>query len=113
MELISDTLHSTNAINQIPKTQCYLYERKKPFCICLVQPFFTQRELPLNELNHKQLPSQIHSATLISDNQIKFVQCSVKHETVIPSQKHDLHPILADFRIDQFSVRIFRKGENF
>ena len=36
----------------------------------------------------------------------------VKHETVLPSQKYDFHPIFADFEIDQFSFGFFDIKEN-
>ena len=49
-------------------------------------------------------------ATLTDDNQIKLVHYLVKHETVLPSQKDDCHPILADLGNDQFSIRIKDKG---
>ena len=34
----------------------------------------------------------------------------IKHEEVLPHQKHDSHPILADYGADQFSLRINDKG---
>ena len=66
---------------------------------------FTQQERQLNELKDKQLPPQIHFATMTHDNQIKPVHCLVKHETVHPSQKDEYHTILADFVNDHFSFR--------
>ena len=66
----------------------------------------TQKELQRNQLEHKQLPPQIHSATLTHDKQIKPVHFLIKHETVLPSQEDDFHPILVDFEDDQFSIRI-------
>ena len=33
-------------------------------------------------------------------------------EEVLPHQKHDSHPILADYGTDQFSLRINDKGNN-
>ena len=36
----------------------------------------------------------------------------VKHENVLPSQKDDFHPILAESGNDQFSVPINEMGEN-
>ena len=65
----------------------------------------TQKELQLNQLKHKQITRQNHSATLTHDKQIKPVDFLVKHETVLPSQKDDRHPILDDFENDQFSIR--------
>ena len=36
----------------------------------------------------------------------------IKHEEVLPHQKHDSHPILADYGTDQFSLRINDKGND-
>ena len=37
---------------------------------------------------------------------------SLKHETVLPSEKDDCHHTLADFGTDQIFFRINDKGEN-
>ena len=66
---------------------------------------FTKTELQLNQLKHKQLPPQIDFA-LLQNGTLKPVQYSIKHEEILPHQKHDSHPILADFDTDQFSIRI-------
>ena len=73
---------------------------------------FPQKILQLNQLKHKQLPPQNHSATLTKDNQLTHLHYLANHETVPPSQKDDCHPILADFGDDQFFVRISDKREN-
>ena len=36
----------------------------------------------------------------------------IKHEEVLSHQKHDSHPILADYGTDQFSIRINDKGND-
>ena len=36
----------------------------------------------------------------------------IKHEEVLPHQKHDPHRILADYGTDQFSLRINDKGND-
>ena len=72
---------------------------------------FTKAELQLNQLKHKQLPPQIDFA-LLQDNNLKPVQYLVKHEEILPHQKHDSHPILADYGTDQFSIRINDKGND-
>ena len=36
----------------------------------------------------------------------------IKHEEILPHQKHDSHPILADYGTDQFSIRINDKGND-
>ena len=66
---------------------------------------FTKAELQLNHLKHKQLPPQIDFA-LLQDNTLKPVHYLIKHEEILPHQKHDSHPILADYGTDQFSIRI-------
>ena len=72
---------------------------------------FTKAELQLNQLKHKQLPPQIDFA-LLQDNTLKHVHYLIKHEEILPHQKHDSHPILADYGTDQFSIRINDKGND-
>ena len=72
---------------------------------------FTKAELQLNQLKHKQLPPQIDFA-LLQDNTLKPVHYLIKHEEILPHQKHDSHLILADYGTDQFSVRINDKGND-
>ena len=66
---------------------------------------FTKAELQLNQLKHKQLPPQIDFA-LLQSGTLKPVHYLIKHEEILPHQKHDSHPILADYGTDQFSIRI-------
>ena len=56
---------------------------------------FTKAELKLNQLKHKQRPSQIDFA-LLQTGTLKPVHYLNKHEEILPRQKHDSHPILAD-----------------
>ena len=72
---------------------------------------FTKAELQLSQLKHKQLPPQIDFA-LLQDGTLKPVHYFIKHEEVLPHQKHDSHPILADYGTDQFSIRINDKGND-
>ena len=72
---------------------------------------FTKAELQLNQLKHKQLPPQIDFA-ILQDNTLKPVHYLIKHEEILPHQKHDSHPILADYGTDQFSIRINDKGND-
>ena len=72
---------------------------------------FTKAELQLNQLKHKHLPPQIDFA-LLQDNTLKPVHYLIKHEEILPHQKHDSHPILADYGTDQFSIRINDKGND-
>ena len=72
---------------------------------------FTKTELQLNQLKHKQLPPQIDFA-LLQDNTLKPVHYLINHEEILPHQKHDSHPILADYGTDQFSIRINDKGND-
>ena len=62
-------------------------------------------------MKHKQLPPQIDFA-ILQDSTLKPVQYLIKHEEVIPHQKHDSHPILADYGTHQFSIRINDKGND-
>ena len=66
---------------------------------------FTKAELELNQLKPKQLPPQIDFA-LLQDGTLKPVHYLTEHEEILPHQKHDSHPILADYGTDQFSIRI-------
>ena len=72
---------------------------------------FTKAEIQLNQLKHKQLPPQIDFA-LLQDGTLKPVHYLIKHEEILPHQKHDSHPILADYGIDQLSIRINDKGND-
>ena len=65
---------------------------------------FTKAELQLNQLKHKQLPPQIDFA-LIQNGSLKPVHYLIKHEEMLPHQKHDSHPILADYGTDKFFIR--------
>ena len=71
---------------------------------------FTKPEQQINQLKHKKTP-QIDFAILQNDN-LKPVHYLIKHEEILPHQKHDSHPILADYGTDQFSIRINDKGNN-
>ena len=72
---------------------------------------FTKAELQINQLKHKQLPPQIDFAILQHDT-LKPVHYLIKHEEILPHQKYDSHPILADYGTDQFSSRINDKGND-
>ena len=72
---------------------------------------FTKAELQLNRLKHKQLPPQINFAPL-QNGTLKPVHYLFKHEEILPHQKHDSHPILADYGTDQFSIRNNDKGND-
>ena len=64
---------------------------------------FTKAELQLNQLKHKQLPPQI-DFPILQNGTLKPVHYLIKHEDILPHQKHDSHPILADYGTDQFTV---------
>ena len=72
---------------------------------------FTEEQLQLHQLRHKQLPPQI-DFSIMKDNQLKPVHYLVKHEEIKYNQKNDCHPILADYGEDQFSIRMNNKGED-
>ena len=71
---------------------------------------FTKTE-QLNQLKHKQLPPQTDFA-ILQNNSLTPVHYLIQHEEVLPHQKHDSHPILADYLTDQFSIRINDKGND-
>ena len=71
----------------------------------------TKAELQLNHFKHKQLPPQI-DFTLLQNDTLKPVHYLIKHEEILPHQKHDSQPILADYGTDQFSIRINDKGND-
>ena len=49
---------------------------------------------------------------LLQNDTLKPVHYLIKHEEILPHQKHDSHPILADYCTDQFSIRINDKGND-
>ena len=71
---------------------------------------FAKAELQLNQLKHKQLPQQIDFA-ILQDGTLEPEHYLIEHE-VLPHQKNDSHPILADYGTDQFSIRINNKGKD-
>ena len=77
----------------------------------LLSRTFTKAESQINQLKHKQLPSQI-DLSLLQNGTLKPVQYLIKHEELLPHQKHDSHPILADYGTYQFSIRINDKGND-
>ena len=62
-------------------------------------------------MKHKKLPSQIDFA-ILQNNGMKPVNYLIKHEKVLPHQKQDSQPILADNGTDQVSIRINDKGND-
>ena len=77
----------------------------------LLSRSFTKEELQINQLKHKHIPPHI-DFTILQNNTLKPVHYLIKHEEVLPNQKHDSHPILADYGTDQFSLRINDKGND-
>ena len=49
---------------------------------------------------------------LLQNGTLKPVHYLIKHEEILPHQKHDSHPILADYGTDQFSIHINDKGND-
>ena len=72
---------------------------------------FTKAELQLSQLKHKQLPPQFDFA-LLQNGTLQPVHYLIKHEEILPHQKHDSHPILADYGTDHFSIRNNDKGND-
>ena len=59
----------------------------------------TKAELQLNQLKHKQLPPPIDFA-LLRNGTLKPVHYLIKHEEILPHQKHEFHSIFADYGTD-------------
>ena len=70
----------------------------------LLSQSFTKEKLQKNQLKHKHLPPQI-DFTILKNNTLKAVHYLIKYEEVLPHQKHDSHPILAENGTDQISLR--------
>ena len=49
------------------------------------------------KLQHKTLPLHIEFARLTPNNTFTEIHYSVQHEEILPIQKNDSHPFLADF----------------
>ena len=82
--------------------------------LCVADMFshtFIKTEPQLNQLKHKQLPSQIDLA-ILQNNSLTPVHYLVQHEEILSHQKHNSHPILADYGTDQFSIRINDNGND-
>ena len=77
----------------------------------MLSRFFTKTELQVIQLKHKQLPPQIDFA-MLQNNSLSTVHYLIQHEESLPHQKHDSHPILADYGTDQFCIRINDKGND-
>ena len=71
----------------------------------MISRSFTRTKLQLNQLKHRQLPPQIDFA-ILQNNTSTHVDYLIEHEERLPHQKHDSHPILADYGRDQFSICI-------
>ena len=69
---------------------------------------FTKTEFQINQPKHKQLPIAIDFA-IFQASTLKPVHYLIKHEEVLPHQKHDSHLILADYCSDQFSIVLMTK----
>ena len=62
-------------------------------------------------MKHKQFPPQIDFA-ILQYSTLKPVHYLIKHAEVLPHQKHDSHPILADYGTYQFSTRNIDRGND-
>ena len=74
--------------------------------------FLNHEEQQLIQSEHEHLPPQYQFATLTKTNQIKSVYYLAEQKIALHSRKDDSHLILTDFTNDQFSIRIFGKGDN-
>ena len=57
---------------------------------------FTKPDIQINQLKHTQPQPQIDFAKL-QHKTLELVHYLIKHEEVLPHQKLDSHPILADY----------------
>ena len=56
----------------------------------------TKTELQVNQLKRKQLPPQIDFA-ILQNNTLTYVHYLIRHEEILPHQKHYSHHFLADY----------------
>ena len=71
---------------------------------------FTETELQLNQLKHKQLPPQIEFA-ILQNNSPTPVHYIIQYEEIL-RQKHDSHPILAEYGTYQIYNRTNDKDKD-
>ena len=71
----------------------------------------TKTELQTNQLKHKQSQPQSKFAVL-QNTTLKPVHYRNKHEEVLQHQKHESHPILADYDTNHFSILLNDKGND-
>ena len=86
-------------LTNISKLKIIHTRRKRGALADMLSRSFTKDELQLNRLKHKQLPPQIAFA-LLQNGTLRPVHYLVKHEEILPHQKHDTHPILAEYGTD-------------
>ena len=96
-------------LTKVSKPKIIHTPRKNLSVADLLSRSFTKEELQINQLKQKYLPPHI-DFTILQNNTLKPVHYFIKHEEVLPHQKHDSNPILADYGTDQFSLRINDKG---
>ena len=92
-----------------PNKKLFIFQVK--ICLLLSRSI-TKTELQLNLLKHKQLPPQIDFAILQNKSSSTPVHYLMQHEEISPHQKHDSHPIFADYGTYQFSIPINDKGNS-
>ena len=98
-------LPSSNAINKVFITQKHSNAWKKLSAADMLSLPYTKAELQINQLKHKQLPSQIDFA-ILQESTIEPEHYLIKHEEVLPHLKQDSLPILADYGTDQFPMNL-------
>ena len=98
-------------LTKVSKLKIIHTPRKNLSVADMLSRSFTKAELQLNKLKHKQLPSHINFA-LLQNGTLKPVHYLIKHEEILPHQKHGSHTILADYGTDQVFIRINDKGND-
>ena len=62
------------------------------------------------QLQHKTLPPYIELAHITPNNTLTEIHYLVQHEEILPTQKNDSHPILADYGSQKWTLRINDNG---
>ena len=64
------------------------------------------------QLKHKTLPPHIEFVQLNPNNTLEETHYLVQHEEVLPTQKNDSHPIVVDYSLKQYTLRIHDSGND-
>ena len=65
------------------------------------------------QLQHKTLPPHIEFAQVTPNNTLTEFHYLAQHEEILPTQKNDSHPILADYGSQKYTLRNNDNGNTF